>query len=137
MKDQLDNMIAKGVITPSASPWAAPVILVPKKSVHGTPKYSFCTDFRALNAVTETLVYPIPDVNLNLSLMAGNRYLYWLTENAYWNIPIQEQDKDKTGFITPFGTLRYERLAFGAPSTFRKVMDQVLLGLKDIEYLVY
>jgi len=37
MKHQLDEMIRKGVITPCASPWAAPVILVPKKSVDGTP----------------------------------------------------------------------------------------------------
>jgi hypothetical protein len=73
--------------------------------------------------------------------MAGSKYFTLVDiENAYWNIPIQEQDKDKTGFITPFGSFRYERLAFGlsgAPSTFCKVMDQVLLGLKDIEYLVY
>jgi hypothetical protein len=42
-KHQLDEMIRKGVITPCASPWAAPVILVPKKSTDGTPKYRFCT----------------------------------------------------------------------------------------------
>jgi hypothetical protein len=138
MKEQLDNMVAKGVITPCASPWAAPVILVP---VDGTPKYRFCTDFRALNAVTQTPVYPIPDVKLNLSLMAGSKYFTLVDiENAYWNIPIQEQDKDEMGFITPFGSFRYERLAFGlsgVPSTFCKVMDHVLLGLKNIECLVY
>jgi hypothetical protein len=73
--------------------------------------------------------------------MAGSKYFTLVDiENAYWNIPIQEQDKDKTGFITPFGSFRYEKLAFGlsrAPSTFYKVMDNVLLGLKDIECLVY
>jgi hypothetical protein len=40
-----------------------------------------------------------------LSLMAGSKYFTLVDiENAYWNIPIQEQDKDKTGFITPFGS---------------------------------
>jgi hypothetical protein len=91
--------------------------------------------------VTQTPVYPIPDVKLNLSLMAGSKYFTLVDiENAYWNIPIQEQDKDETGFITPFGSFQYESLAFGlsgAPSTFCKVMDQVLLGLKDKECLVY
>ena len=73
MKKQLDEMMRKGVITPCASPWAAPVTLVPKKSADGTPKYRFCTDFRGLNSVTSIPVYPIPDIKSNLSLMAGGK----------------------------------------------------------------
>jgi transposase InsO family protein len=141
MRRQLDEMLAKGVITPCASPWAAPVILVPKKSPDGIPKYRFCTDFRGLNSVTTVPVYPIPDVKANLSLMAGSRYFTLLDiENAYWNIPIREEDKDKTGFVTPFGSFRYEKMAFGlsgAPSTFQRVMDAMLVGLRDVEVLVY
>jgi len=140
MRNQLDEMMRKGVITPCASPWAAPVILVPKKSADGTPKYRFCTDFRGLNSVTSIPVYPIPDIKRNLSLMAGSKYFTLLDiENAYWNIPIKE-DKDKTGFVTPFGSFRYEKMAFGlagAPATFSKVMDAVLMGLRDVECLVY
>jgi hypothetical protein len=68
MKRQLDEMLAKGVITPCASPWAAPVILVPKKSPDGTPKYRFCTDSRGLNSVTITPVYPIPDIKVTFRL---------------------------------------------------------------------
>jgi hypothetical protein len=64
MKRQLDEMLKKRMITPFASLWAAPVILVAKKSPDGTPKYRFCTDFRALNAVTQTLVFPIPDIRI-------------------------------------------------------------------------
>jgi hypothetical protein len=87
MKRQLDEMLAKGVITPCASPWAAPVILVPKKSPDGTPRYRFKS---------------------NLSLMAGSRYFTLLDiENAYWNIPIRERDGDKTEFVTPFVSFRY------------------------------
>jgi hypothetical protein len=50
------------------------------------------------------------------------------------------EDRDKTGFVTPFGSFRYERMASGlsgSPSTFQKVMESVLLGLKDIECLIY
>jgi hypothetical protein len=136
-----EEMLAKGVITPCASPWAAPVILVPKKSQDGTPKYRFCTDFRGLNSVTSTPVYPIPDIKSNFSLMAGSRYFTLLDiKNAYWNIPIREEDKDKTGFVTPFGSFRYKKMAFGlsgAPSTFQRVMDAMLVGLHDVEVLVY
>jgi hypothetical protein len=141
MKRQLDEMLAKGVITPCASPWAAPVILVPKKSPEGKPKYRFCTDFRSLNSVTVTQVYPIPDIISNLSLMAGStNFTLLVIENAYWNVPIREEDRDKTGFVTPFGSFRYERMVFGlsgAPSTFQRVMDAMLVGLRDVEVLVY
>jgi hypothetical protein len=46
--------------------------------------------------------------------MAGSRYFTLLdVESAYWHISIQPDDKDKTEFITPFGSFRYERLAYG------------------------
>jgi hypothetical protein len=56
LRCQLDEMLDKGVINPCASPWAAPVILVPNKSPDGTPTYRFCTDFPGLNSVTVTPV---------------------------------------------------------------------------------
>jgi hypothetical protein len=101
----------------------------------------FCTDFRGLNSVTSIPVYLIPDIKSNLSLMAGSKYFTLLDiENAYWNIPSKEGDKDKTGFVTPFGSFRYEKMAFGlggAPATFSKVMDTVLMGLQNVECFVY
>ena len=53
-------MLERGVIKESSSPWAAPAVLVPKKSVDGKPKYRFCVDFRALNPVTKFDSYPLP-----------------------------------------------------------------------------
>lgn len=71
--------------------------------------------------------------------MAGSNYFTLLDiENAYWNIPTRDEDEDKTGFVTPFGTFRYEIKAFGlsgAPSTFQRIMDAVLMGLRDISVL--
>jgi hypothetical protein len=58
MEQQLQKMLHKGVIRESSSPWAAPAILVPKKSLDGKPEYRFCVDFRALNAVTKFDAYP-------------------------------------------------------------------------------
>jgi hypothetical protein len=57
---------------------------------------------------------------------------------VYWNIPIEEEDKDKTGFMSHFGSFVYEKMAFGlggAPATFSKVMDAGLMGVWDIECL--
>ena len=61
MEDQVQNMLRKGVIEESTSPWLSPVILVPKKSKDGKPKYRFCVDFRALNAVTFRFLSPTRD----------------------------------------------------------------------------
>jgi hypothetical protein len=53
MQKQVQEMLKKGVIRESKSSWSAPAILVPKMSLDGTPKFRFCVDFRALNAVTK------------------------------------------------------------------------------------
>ena len=58
MENQIENMLRKGVIEASSSPWSSPVILVPKKSLDGKLKYRFCVDFRTLNAVTQFDTYP-------------------------------------------------------------------------------
>ena len=64
--------------------------------------------------MTVTPLYPIPDIKSNHSLMVGSRYFTLLDiEIAYWNFPIREEDKDKTGFVKPFGSFMYERMAFG------------------------
>jgi hypothetical protein len=53
MHNQVQDMLVKGVIVESVSPWSSPAILVPNKSLDGKPKYRVCVDFRALNAVTQ------------------------------------------------------------------------------------
>ena len=53
METQVKDMLKKGVIEPSFSPWSAPAILVPKKSSDGRPNYRVCVDFRVLNQVTQ------------------------------------------------------------------------------------
>jgi hypothetical protein len=58
MKKQVTDMLDKGVIRESKSPWSAPAILVKKKSPDGKPNIRFCVDFRALNSVTKVGAYP-------------------------------------------------------------------------------
>jgi hypothetical protein len=53
MENEVQDMLEKGIIEGSTSPWSGPDILVPRKSLDGKPKYRFCVDFRALNAVTQ------------------------------------------------------------------------------------
>ena len=68
---QVKVMLEKGVIRPSSSPWQSPVILVPKKSESGNPKYRFCVDYRGLNAVTKFDSYPLRRFEDTVSTLAG------------------------------------------------------------------
>jgi hypothetical protein len=74
MEGQVRDMLSKGVIEPSSSPWSAPAILVPKKTLDGRPKYRFCVDFRALNKVTQFDTYPLPIFDETVSTLHGSRY---------------------------------------------------------------
>jgi hypothetical protein len=73
MEKQVQEMLKKGVIRESKSPCSAPAILVPKKSLDGTPKFRFCVDFRALNAVTKFDAYPLPTFDETTSTLLGSR----------------------------------------------------------------
>jgi hypothetical protein len=57
MKMQIEEMVWRGILTKAATEWAAPVILIRKKSSNGTRKYLICTDYRGLNAVRRVLVF--------------------------------------------------------------------------------
>ena len=60
MQTQVQNMLNKGIIRPSSSPWSAPAILIPKKSHDGMPKFRFCVNFRSLNTPTQFDPYTLP-----------------------------------------------------------------------------
>ena len=65
---QIKNMEERGVICRSSSPWSSPILLVPKKD--GT--YRFCADFRALNDVTKTEIFPLPSIRECLDSLCGS-----------------------------------------------------------------
>ena len=85
--------------------------------------------------------YARPRIDDALANLKGNQYFSTLDLNAgYWQIPMVEEDKDKTSFITDDGLFRFNVLAFGltnAPATFQRNMDAVLAGLKWNILLVY
>jgi hypothetical protein len=67
-------MLQQGVIRESDSPWSVPAIVVPKKSLDGKPKYRFCVDFCALNAVTKFNPYPLPAMDEAASTLFDSKY---------------------------------------------------------------
>lgn len=137
IQDQLD----KGVIVPSHSEWASPVVVVPKKSPDGTPKYRFCVDYRAVNAITTPDVYPLPNITETLDSLGGCQMFTTLDlRSGYHQIQMDEDSRAKTAFNVPGGHYEYQRMPFGlstAPATFQRLMDSVLMGLKGEKCLVY
>ena len=132
MKAQIGKMLEKGIIRESCSPWTAPALLVPKRSPDGKPKYRFCVDFRALNAVTKFDSYPLPVFEETTSTLHGSRYFSVLDcFSGFWQVKIKEH-KERTGFTVPSGHFEFNRLPFGlsnSPANFQRLMDLVLKDL--------
>ena len=130
MEGQVRNMIQKGVIEPSVSPWNAPAILVPKKSADGRPKYRFCVDFRSLNKVTQFDTYPLPIFEETVSTLHGSQYFSVLDcYSGFWQVKLAEADKMKTAFSVPSGHYHFLRLPYrlaNSPASFQRLMDLVL-----------
>jgi transposase InsO family protein len=135
------EQLEAGIIKPSESPWSSPIVIVPKKSSDGKPKYRFCVDFRRLNAVTIPDVYPIPNIADTLDHLGGCTYFTTLDlTSGYYQISMHPESQAKTGFIVESGHYEYTRMPFGlrnAPATFQKMMDGVLRGLKPTQCMVY
>lgn len=71
VNDNIDQMLDKGIIEPSHSPWAAGIVLVKKKD----GSYRFCVDYRRLNSVTLNKdAYPLPRIDESLDHLAGNMW---------------------------------------------------------------
>ena len=89
-----------------------------------------CTDYKALNAITETVVYPLPRMEEVLQEVAGAQFITTMDlAKGFLQIPVAKEDQHKTAFVTPHGKWEYSRLPFGlknAPAHFQKVMDTVL-----------
>ena len=122
-----ERMKSLGVIEPSESPWAAPVVLVRKKD--GTLRY--CIDYRRLNSVTKKDSYPLPNMQDCLDSLDGAKFFSSMDLcSGYWQVQMSEDAKDKTSFYGAGGGLwRFTVMPFGlcnAPATFERLMERVL-----------
>ena len=127
---QVQQMLSSNVIRPSNSPWASPVVMVRKKD----GSLRFCVDFRQLNAATVKDAHLLPRIDDLLDALHGAKWFSTLDlKSGYWQVPIAEQDKEKTAFRTSSGQLfEFNQVPFGlcnAPATFSRLMDRVLAGL--------
>src|ERR1041384_3075149 len=127
LKKELDMLMNKGLIRESFSPWACSPLIVPKK---GPKKWRFCVDYRPLNKVTKESSNPILRIDQILESFVGAKWFSNLDMfSGYWQIAMAEKDKEKTAFVTLYGTYEYNVMPFGlntAPSTFQGLMNKIL-----------
>ncbi|KAJ9512229.1 hypothetical protein QJQ45_012793 [Haematococcus lacustris] len=110
VKKQVAELLAKGLIEPSNSPYGAPILFVQKKD--GSLRMSI--DYRALNKLTVRDRYPLPRIDDLFDKLAGKRVFSSLDlQSGYHQIRITEEDVPKTAFLTPMGQFQFKVLCLG------------------------
>jgi hypothetical protein len=132
IKKYLAELLAKGWISPSLSPWAAPVLFVPKKvdPVTGERTWRMCISYVKLNSKTlNRIAYRLPRVaDLLVRVSAAKIFSKLDLLSGFYQVRMREADIPKTGFVTPYGNFEFKVMPTGlcgAPSTFQYLMDNV------------
>jgi len=137
IKVEVEKMLSSGVIEPSTSAWASPVVLVPKPD--GSVR--FAIDFRKLNEVTRKETYPMPNIQDYLDVLRGNEYFTIADgQQAYFGLPMDENSQPLTAFICHLGQYEFLKMPFGlcnAPAIYQRLMSSMLQGMLWEECLVY
>ena len=102
IEEEVAKMLRQGVVEPSQSPWASPVVLVKKKD--GSTR--FCVDYRRLNTVTQFDAYPLPRIDETIDSLVGNKFFTALDLlSGYWQIGLTEAARQKSAFVTRSGCI--------------------------------
>ena len=129
VNDQLDRMMSSGVIQPSNSPWASPIVLVRKRD--GSMR--FCVDYRQLNSLTKKDTFPLPRIDDLLDQLGKAQFFSTLDlASGYWQIRMAPEAQEKTAFVTHRGLFEFRVMPFGltnAPAVFQRLMQQLLMPL--------
>ncbi|KAJ8359135.1 hypothetical protein SKAU_G00156600 [Synaphobranchus kaupii] len=127
-------MLESGVITESASPRAAPVVLVRKDGA-----WRFCMDYRRLNAVTRWDAYPLPRIEESLTgLKRVERYSTLDLASGYWQVEVDPADCKKKVFATLMGLYQFNCMPFGlmnVPARFQQLMQRCLGDQTHLKHL--
>lgn len=133
----VSDLLSSGIIVPSKSPYASPIVLVKKSN--GEDR--LCVDYRELNSVTTKQPFPMPIIEELLATLAGNRYFTTLDlMSGYYQIPIDKNSQKYTAFVTHDGHFEYTRMPFGlvnAPSVFQQCMNEVQKMMSPGEVVSY
>ena len=121
VQQEIESLEQAGIITRSVSPWASPIVVVPKKSAPGeAPRRIMCIDFCAINALQPIVVkanskakgnlalLPLPYINQLYAQLKGARVFTTLNlRSGYYHIELGKGTHAKTAFLTPFGKFEF------------------------------
>ena len=129
IKTELDNMLELGVIEPSNSPWAAPVVLIPEPD----NTIRFCIDYRRLNAVTVPDAFPMPRIDDLIDKVGNAKFLTKIDlAKGYWQVPLDDEAVPLSAFVTYFRQFQLKYMPLGLrnpPGTLQRLVNRVLVGL--------
>ncbi|XP_076053569.1 uncharacterized protein LOC143032587 [Oratosquilla oratoria] len=132
VRAEVQRLQELGIVQPSHSPWASPVVLVPKPD--GSMR--LCVDYRRVNAVTEADGYPLPRIDDVIDDVGSAR---WVTKldllKGYYQVRLTERSRAISAFVTPEGLYEFSVLPFGlrnAPATFQRLMNRLTAGMDGV-----
>lgn len=131
VRRQLNDLLEKGWIRPSESPYGAPILFVRKKD----GGLRMAVDYRRLNALTKKNRAPLPRIDELLDVLSGSTIFSKLDmAQAYHQCRVAEADVEKTAFRTRYGLFEFLVLPFGlsnAVSYFMTLMNRILQPYLD------
>ena len=136
---QVKQMKENGIIEPSNSEWHSPVVLTRTRN----GEYHVAIGYRKLNKVTVPMSFPLPHIESVFDAIGEAKAQYFTSldlRSGYWQIPLSEEIKHKSAFITQSGMYQFNRMPYGLMNsgiTCLTMMCNVLQGLNWKICLVY
>lgn len=133
LREHIQDLLDKGIIKPSDSPYSSPGFLIPKK---GTDKFRFVVNYKAINNSLELESTPVATVEAAFQYLGKAKWFSLIDLNsAYLQIPLTERSKKYTNFVVPFGSFSYEVIPFGLATgsqVLTRLLDKILGSLKYV-----
>ncbi|CAO1940470.1 unnamed protein product [Urochloa humidicola] len=137
LKKQLQDLLNKGFIRPSSSPWGCSAMFVKKND----GSLRMVVDYRPLNAVTVKNKYPLPRIDILFDQLVGAKFFSKIDLRlGYHQIKIREEDIPKTAFSTRYGLYEYTVMSFGltnAPTHFMYLMNSIFFEELDVFVIIF
>jgi hypothetical protein len=137
LKKQIDKWLKHGVIEQYCSPWNFGLVAAPKKG--GAIRW--CVDYRALNEISSISSAPIGNIEDNLARLSRSTIFSGIDSiGTFQVIELEDKDKAKTAFATPWGSDQFVRMPFGlagGPSSYARLVHMVLDGIAYTQVLTY
>ncbi len=137
VRKHLQELLDAGVIRDSESSFSSPIVVVRKKN----GDIRLCVDYRKLNLQTIKDAYALPNLEDTFSALTSSRWFSVLDlKSGYYQIEVEESDKNKTAFVCPLGFWVFNRMLQGVmnpPSTFQRLMERCMSDMHLKEVVVF